>query len=69
MKYPTYRTKTGLRIGEAYVPPNPTRMDEHDELIQKVLLGIYTPWYHTWKLVYAYIVFVLVVILMVKGLC
>ena len=38
MKYPCYTTKTGIRIGSAYVPP--VRQMTNEEIgVQSVLLG------------------------------
>ncbi len=38
MKYPCYTTRTGIRIGSAYVPPVRTMTYEEIEM-QSVLLG------------------------------
>lgn len=35
-----YTTRTGLKIGSQYMPPQQVRMTEEDEFWQGVLLGI-----------------------------
>ena len=39
-KFPSYTTRTGLKIGDHYTPPYINRMSPEEERVQRALLGI-----------------------------
>ena len=70
MKYSThntpYRIKEDIYVGIHYIPPYEVKMDEYDEEIQRILLGVRTPWYETKKCFFAYLAIIIITILMVR---
>jgi len=60
-----YTTRTGLKIGSSYTPPNKVRMTAEDEQWQAVLLGIKPS--HNWALLATYILGILTFIKFLIG--
>jgi len=56
-KNPCYTTRTGLKIGATYTPPQRVRMNAEDEHWQAVLLGIKPT--HNWTLIIVYVIGIL----------
>ena len=61
-----YRIKEDIYVGLLYIPPYNVKMDEYDEHIQRILLGVRTPWYETKKCLFAYLAIIIITILMVR---
>jgi hypothetical protein len=66
MRTPPYKTKSGLEIGIAYIPPNKTNVDEYDEQIQRGLLGLKKPWHECLGVIYSYLVLILIICGMIR---
>ena len=60
-----YTTRTGLRIGSQYTPPQQVRMTAEDEFWQGILLGI-KPKSHLPMLIYVVALFFLIKLLLVN---